>query len=140
MADLPVFVKIPNVKFATLTDASATSVMTDDIAGVGDGPVKEIFVAGPSGSLIYSVIAQPYGDNVATVLRLAVQDIDPNATDAFATLYEQAITATTLNQATAIERYIINFNLKLQAGFKMWAWLGTAVNGGIGVSVLGGNF
>ena len=137
MAELPVFVKIPNVGFDTLNTGSNVYTITDAILQTTPAAFKKVFTAGDSGSLVYSATIQPFGTNVAHIVRFAIWDPNKNIG---LLIYEQPIKASTLSQTTAIDSYNIQLNMKLEAGFEIWAWSSVTIVGGDGVTILGGDF
>jgi hypothetical protein len=117
MADLPVFVKIPNIGFETLT-AFENGYVLNATALAKTNIYKKVFTAGDSGSLIYQAKIQPFSANAACVIRFAIKD--PQQPDG-TLIYEQAMAASTNSATAANTKYDIQFNMKLQAGFEMYA-------------------
>lgn len=138
MAELPVFVEKPNVGFGTLTTGSTAYQATDANRNAIPNAFKLVFEAGPAGSLLYNARITPLGTNVATVIRLAIYN--PSTPTISPVIYEQAFAATTASNTAALATSEVQFNMKLQAGFKLYAWSSVDVSAGYAVCVLGGDF
>lgn len=137
MADLPVFVKIPNVGFTTIQAGANIYDLSDTNITNNPNVFKKVFTAGDSGSLIYSASIKPNATNVARVVRFGIK----NPTESLGCLiYEQAVAATTNSNTAALAKYDIQFNMKLQAGFEVWVWNSASTAGTTGITVLGGDF
>lgn len=137
MAELPVFVKIPNVGFTTLQTGADVYELTNTLIINNPTTFKKVFTSGESGSLIYSATIKPNSTNEAGIVRFAIK----SPTENLGTLiYEQAITATTDSATTELAKYDIQFNMKLQAGYEIWVWYSVSTPGTIGVTIFGGDF
>ena len=138
----PIFPLTPDVSWGTLTAANT--------AKDGTGTVVTLFTAGANGSRIDQIKARALGTNVATVLRLFINNGLTNATPANNTLiHEVTIPATTLSEVAALADNDITITRGsdtlvpipyLPAGYKINATIGTAVAAGLAVSICGGDY
>ena len=107
----------------------------------GTGTVSTIFTAGADGAFVQKLVARPLGTNIATVLRVFINNGGVNATAANnALVAEMTLPATTLSEVAAQPPYELPLNFALPAGYKLNATLGTAVAAGYQVSALGGTY
>lgn len=131
----PIFLRTPSIQSASTGTAANTNLD-------GTGTVATIFTADATeGSKIERVVLQYLGSNVATVVRLFVNNGSPNGTPANNTLvFEQAMSANTLSQNASSARVEIPLNIALPAGYKLLATTGTALATGIQVTAIGGHY
>ncbi len=116
--------------------------------------VATIFTAWPDGARIERIRVRHWGTNVATVLRLFINNWGSNATPANNVLYaEKTIAANTLSQTAQSINYefpdvlgftssptdITAFPIVLPAGYKILATVGTTIATGLYVSAIWGN-
>lgn len=108
----------------------------------GTGTVTTVFTAdATNGGRIEKIKARSLGTNVATVLRIFINNGSTNATAANNTLYTEAtIAATTASASAALADNEVLLNLALPAGYTINVTLGTAVAAGISVTGVGGKF
>jgi hypothetical protein len=123
----------------------AQSITSANTATDGTGTVSTIFTADASnGGRVEMVRARALGTNVATVLRIFVNNGSTNATAANNTLWaEITLPATTASNAAALaDQYIGTpfFPLVLPPGYKLNATIGTAVSAGYSVTAAGGAY
>ncbi len=124
---------------------SPTSVAAANTAKDGTGTVSTIFTGNATGNaagnFVQKLIARPLGTNVATVLRVFINNGAANTTAANNSLLaELSLPATTLTEAAAQPDFVLPLNFALPGGFKINATLGTAVAAGFQVSVVGGQY
>ncbi len=94
-----------------------------------------------AGNFIQKLICRPLGTNVASVLRLFINNGGANATSTNnALLSEISLPATTLNQAAAMSGVELPLNLVLPASYNLNVTLGTAVAAGWMVTAIGGQY
>ena len=94
-----------------------------------------------AGNFVQKLIARPLGTNIATVLRVFINNGGVNTTAANNSLIaELTLPATTLSEVAAQPDYVLPLNFALPAGFKINATIGTAVAAGYQVSVIGGQY
>ena len=135
----PIFSNLGAIQWAP------TSVAAANTAKDGTGTVSTIFTGNATGNaagnFVQKLIARPLGTNVATVLRVFINNGAANTTAANNSLLaELSLPATTLTEAAAQPDFVLPLNFALPAGFKINATLGTAVAAGFQVSVVGGQY
>jgi hypothetical protein len=130
----PIFPLVPNIGIARIT---AGNTATD-----GTGTVTTMFTAGTNGARLDKVTISSAGTNVATVLRLFLNNGSATSTAANnALVAEIDLPATTSSAVKANSpRFDVNLDIALPAGWKLTAVLATAVASGWAVSALGGDF
>lgn len=130
----PVFTGTPRISYLTTGTAANTNLD-------GTATVATIFTAGANGSIVQQISLWNLGTNVATVIRLFVNNGSSNTVAANnALIYEVTIAANTVSQVAASIPYIISPNIILPAGYKINATTGTAIASGVMVSCQGGDF
>lgn len=126
-----------------LTPLAAWAVLTAANTGVdGTGTVSTVFTAGTDGGRIDFLKLRARGTNVATVLRVFLNNGGTNATATNnALVAECALPATTGSNAAETGTDItIPLNMTLPGGYKVNVTVGTTVSGGWQVTGLGGSF
>jgi hypothetical protein len=94
-----------------------------------------------AGNFVQKLIARSLGTNVATVLRVFINNGGVNTTAANNSLIaELTLPATTLSEVAAQADYVLPLNFALPAGFKINVTIGTTVASGYQVSVIGGQY
>jgi hypothetical protein len=107
----------------------------------GTGTVASVFTAGVDGAFVQKLVARSIGTNVATVLRVFINNGGVNTTAANnALVAELSLPASTLSEIAAQLPYELPLNLALPAGYKINCTLGTAVTAGYQLSVFGGTY
>jgi hypothetical protein len=107
----------------------------------GTGTVLTVFTAGASGSYVQRLIARAVGTNVASVLRIFLNNGSANSTQANNVLIgEVTLPATTASAVAALQPIEWPMNFALPAGYKINAALGTTVAAGYRLSCLGGDY
>ncbi len=132
---VPIFCDVPRSSGIT-TGTSANTALD------GTGTVATVFTAGADGSKVDELRFCHLGSNVATVVRVFINNGQTNATAANNTLiYETTMAANTLSQVAASVFQVVSFaNLVLPAGYKINVTIGTAIAAGIMVTAQGGDF
>ena len=131
----PIFSKGGNIQWA------APALTTANTAKDGTGAVSTLFTAGADGAFVQKLVARPLGTNVATVLRVFINNGGVNTTASNNSLIaEMTLPATTLSEVAAQPPYELPLNFALPAGYKLNATIGTVVAAGYQVSVLGGTY
>ncbi len=131
----PIFPLTPNVGWGVIDTAN--------VAKDGTGTVVTIHTAGANGSRVDKLRYKAKGTNVATVLRVFVNNGSTNATAANNTMiHEETIAATTLSEVAALVNGEIPFpdGLVLPAGYKINITIGTTISAGLHVSAHGGDY
>jgi hypothetical protein len=107
----------------------------------GTGTTGLAFTAGADGAFVQKLVARSVGTNVATVLRVFVNNGATPATAANNSLVaELTLPATTLSEVAAQLPYELPLNYALPAAYRIYVTLGTAVAAGYEVTVFGGNY
>ena len=108
----------------------------------GTGTVDTVFTAdATNGSFLQKLIVRPRGTNVASVLRVFINNGSTNATASNnALIGEVTLPATTNSEVAAIQGTEISYNLPVPAGYKINVTLGTAVAGGYAVTAIAGDY
>ena len=130
----PIYSSVPIINWGTVAAANT--------AKDGTGTVVTVFTADASnGGRVEKLKVRAAGTNVATVLRVFINNGSTNATPANNTLYTEAtIAATTLSEVAALADTEIALNLALPAGYKINITIGTAVAAGLAVTGVGGKY
>jgi hypothetical protein len=131
----PIFGLTPNVAWGVIDTANT--------AKDGTGTVVTIFTAGSNGARVDKLRYKPKGTNVATVLRIFVNNGSTNATASNNTMVrEETIAATTLSEVAALTNGEIDFpdGLVLPSGYKLNITIGTTISAGLHVSAAGADF
>ncbi len=124
---------------------SPTILNAANTAKDGTGTVATVFTgnsAGNSaGNFVQKVVARSLGSNIATVLRLFINNGLTNSTAANNSLIaEITLPTTTLSEVSAQPDYVLPLNFAVPAGFKLNATLGTTVSAGYQVTIIGGEY
>lgn len=130
----PIFPKVGNI--------GSGSVATANTALDGTGTTTLLFTADETnGSRVDSLKVKHLGTNVATVLRLFINNGSTPSTAANNSLYlERTIAANTLAQTAESVEYDLALDLVLPPGYRLYASVGTTVAAGLQCTVLGGNY
>lgn len=138
----PIYPLTPKVTWGTLTAANT--------AKDGTGTVATLFTAGANGARIDQIKVRALGTNVATALRLFINNGSANSTAANNSLiHEATIAATTLSEVAALADNDITITKGanvvppiqfLPAGYKINAAIGTAVAAGLQITVSGADY
>ena len=131
----PIFSKIARVEWAGGITAANT-------AKDGTGTVDTVFTAdATNGSYLQKLGVRPRGSNVASVLRVFLNNGSSNATAANNVLIaEVSLPATTLSEVAALSGNEVALNIPVPPGYRVNVTLGTAVAGGYAVTGFGGDY
>jgi hypothetical protein len=118
---------------------------TANTAKDGTGTVATVFTGNAAGNnagnFVQKLVARPLGTNVATVLRLFINNGSVNSTAANNSLIaELTLPATTVSEIAAQPDYVLPLNFAVPAGFKLNATIGTTVVAGFAVTIIGGEY
>ena len=117
-------------------DANTTKDLT---AGTIYGPIftgKAV-----DGSRLDFIKSRPLGTNVATVIRIWINNGSATTTAANNALYlERTLSATTVIETAELPDIILPLNLSLPAGYRIYATFGTVVAAGFHLTAVGGDY
>ncbi len=126
---------------ATPRSEGLTTGVNANTATDGSGTVATIFTAGTNGSKVEQIILTHLGTNIATVLRIFVNNGSTNATATNNWLVQEVtMAANSASQVAASVQVSVYPNLVLPAGYKINATIGTAIAAGIMVVCQGGDY
>jgi hypothetical protein len=132
----PIFSKKGRASWA---QGVVTANTTKDLTA---GTIYEVFAADATeGSYVEKLVAQALGTNVATVLRIWLNNGSSTGTAANNSLIKDVtLPATTNSEVAAIGNAEIPINLALPAGYKIYVTIGTGVAAGFDVTAVGGDY
>ena len=130
----PIFSKAARAQWGT--------ILASNTAKDGTGTVVTVFAADvTNGSFVQKLIARPLGTNVASVLRVFLNNGATNTTAGNNSLIaEFSLPATTLSEVAAQSGYEVPINVAIPAGYKLNVALGTAIAAGVAVTAFGGAY
>ncbi len=131
----PIFSRKANVSWVNGITAANT-------AKDGTGTVDTVFTADATeGSFVQKLRIRPRGTNVASVMRIFLNNGSTNATASNNALIDEvSLTATTNTETAAIQGTEVSLNFPIPAGYKINVTLGTAVAGGYVVTAISGDY
>lgn len=116
-------------------------VLTANNTYDGTGTVVTIHTAGVNGSKIDYVKARALGTNVATVVRLFINNGSDSSVATNNSLFmERSLAATNASATVETADWVIPCNLTLPAGYKLTAVLTTTVASGWQFTSVGGDY
>jgi len=132
----PIFPRTPQVEWSNAVLAANT---TTDLTS---GTIYQVFAADATeGSRVDYLQIMALGTNVATVLRVWINNGSTTATAANNVMHKNiTLPATTLSQTAQLTEQLVNLDLSLPPGYKLYVTLGTAVAAGYGVTAVGGKY
>lgn len=128
--------------YSKIADIQWGSVATANTAKDGTGTVVTVFTAdATNGGRVEKLKVRALGTNVATALRIFINNGSSNAVAANNSLYhEVTIAATTLSETAALADNDIPLNLALPPGYKLNIAIGTTIAAGLAVNAVGGKY
>lgn len=131
----------PIFSIAPRTNWGATALATANTAMDGTGTVLTVFTAGTNGSYIDFISAKSAGTNIATVLRLFLNNGSSSATPANNILIKEfSLPAITASASAAQTDIIIPFAFAIPASYVINATVGTTVANGWYIAGIGGDY
>ena len=132
----PIFTRAPDVQW------SIANITAANTAKDGTGTVDTVFTADAvEGSYLERLTIRPRGTNVASIMRVFINNGLTNATAANNSFFtELGFTATVNSEVAAIQGGVIPMNIALPLGFRVQVTIGTAVAGGFSVTANGGKY
>jgi hypothetical protein len=141
----PIFPLIPANTWVSGTAANAATpgvtanTTTDLTSGTIYGPIET--AGAVEGSRLDFIKVRALGTNVATVIRIWINNGSVTTTAANNTLYlERTLSATTVSQTAELPDIILPLNISLAAGYRVYATFGTAVAAGFHLTAVGGDY
>lgn len=133
----PIFSRVGDIQWlsAALTTANTTRDGTS-------GTIPLLFTAdATNGGRLEKIKVRPLGTNVATVLRIWINNGSTTATAANNTLYyEYTCPATTTSEVAALSDIDMPLTLALPPGYKVYVTIGTAIAAGLMITAVGGKY
>jgi len=139
---IPIYSKAGQIEFTPVEIKTANTAMD------GTGTVSTIFTAGADGGRVERIRAKANGTNVATVLRVFINNGGDNEVAANNILYAEKTTAATT--VSAVAALLTNelpdtvdptaFPIVLPAGYKINVTIGTTVASGIQITAVGSTY
>ena len=137
----PIYSKAGQISFSAL-------LQTANTAKDGTGATQLIFTAGADGARVERIRIKPVGTNVATVVRIFINNGSDPASAANNVLYaEKTIAANTLSEAA---ESVLNelptitdttaLPLVLPPSYRLYATIGTTVAAGIRITAIGSTY
>lgn len=138
---IPIYSKAGQIEWGT-------TLTTANTAMDGTGTVVILFTAGADGARIERIRSKALGSNVATVLRIFINNgSDPTVAENNMLYAEKTILATTASATAALltnelpdSADLTAFPLVLPAGYRITATIGTTIASGLKVSVIGSSY
>jgi hypothetical protein len=132
----PIFSRLGDIQWA------AAAITTANTAKDGTGTVTTVFTADASnGGFVQKLVSRSLGTNVASVLRVFINNGSANTTAANnALIAEMTLPATTLSEVAALPDFSLPLNLALPAGYKLNCTLGTTVAAAHQLTAVGGKY
>jgi hypothetical protein len=137
----PIYTKTPDVSSNGTTGVpAAITAAAADFTGISANNVL-VHTAGANGSYVRKLRIKALGANVATVLRIYINNGSTNATATNNVLYgEIGLPVTNASATVAQTDYDYSFEIALPAGFRIYVGLGTAVAAGWAVLAVAGQY
>jgi hypothetical protein len=139
----PIFPLTPNVKWVSGVAANAATpgVTANTTKDLSSGTIHNIYTSGSNGSRADFIRIRALGTNVATVVRIWINNGSTTNTAANNALFtDLTIPATTNSEAAQLAETTINLNISLPAGYALYATFGTAVAAGFHITTVGGDY
>jgi hypothetical protein len=139
----PIFPLTPVVTWVSGVAANSATpgVTANTTKDLTSGTSHNIYTAGSNGSRVDFVRIRALGTNVATVVRIWINNGSTTSTAANNTLFtDLTIAATTNSEAAQLAETTINLNQSIPAGYKLYATFGTAVAAGFHITTVGGDY
>lgn len=130
----PIFSIAPRSSFAAAITAANTAMD-------GTGTVNLVFTAGSNGSFLSRLIVRALGTNVATVMRIFLNNgSTPTVAGNNALIAEINLPATTASNTTQQPDFQIPLNMGIEPSYRIYATLGTTVAAGWIPTIFGGDY
>jgi len=124
-----------------LVNWNTAALATANTAKDGTGTANYIFGPDILDSYVDRIVCRAAGTNVATVIRVFINNGGDNAVAANNVLFtEKTLAATTLDEAAAFADNNITLDLWLPRGYRLFVLLGTTVASGYYVTAVAGEY
>lgn len=141
----PIFPGVPEIIWVSGAAATAgtpgltANTAKDAASGTIYGP---IFTADATdGSRLDFIKVRALGTNVATVIRIFINNGSATTTAANNTLYlERTLASSTVSETSELPDIILPLGISLPAGYRIYATFGTAVSAGFHLTAVGGDY
>lgn len=132
----PIFSKIGDIQWINSVLAANTTI------DLTSGTSYLVFTAdATNGGYVQKLRIRSLGTNIATVLRVWINNGSTTATAANNTLYDEvSLAASTVSQTSALSLYELPLNFAMPNGYKIYVTLGTAVAAGYDVIAVAGKY
>jgi hypothetical protein len=141
MNNLPIQLSTPRLSVSGTTFVTPITLAANDYDGAGANNVL-VFTAGANGSFLQKLKLKAVGTNIATVLRVFMNNGLTPATASNNVFFDElALPATTASSSSSTSPPVEMFiNIAIPAGFRVYVGLGTAVASGWVVTPVGGDY
>ena len=132
----PIFSKLGDIQWInTVLTANTTTDLTA-------GTSYLVFTSdATNGGYVQKLRIRPLGTNIATVLRVWINNGSATTSAVNNTLYDEiSLAASTVSQTSALALYELPLNFALPAGYKIYVTLGTTVAAGFDVISVAGKY
>lgn len=132
----PIFTKVGDVQWAIgITTANTTTDLTT-------GTSYLVFTAdATNGGYVQKIRFRSLGTNVATVIRVWINNGSTTGTASNNTLYdEMSLASSTASNTSALAVYELPLNIALPPSYRLYVTIGTAVATGYDAIVVGGKY
>lgn len=140
----PIFPLVAETSWVSGTAATAgtpgltANTTTDLTSGTIYGP---IITGGTNGTRLDFIKSRALGTNVATVMRIWINNGSATTTAANNTLFlERTIAGTTVSETAEQPDITLPLNLSVPAGYRIYATFGTAVAAGYHLTAVAGDY
>jgi len=131
----PIFTLLPEILWNNSVSAANT---TTDLTS---GTIYDVFTGGTNGSYVQKIRFRHVGTNVATVVRVWLNNGGVTTTALNNTLFDEiTIAANTVSQTAASTNYELPLNFALPPSYRIYVTTGTVLAAGLDVSVIGGDY
>lgn len=131
----PIFTLLPEILWNNSVSAANT---TTDLTS---GTIYDVFTGGTNGSYVQKIRFRHVGTNVATVVRVWLNNGGATTTALNNTLFDEiTIAANTVSQTAASTNYELPLNFALPPSYRIYVTTGTVLAAGLDVSVIGGDY
>ena len=129
-----IFTAVPNTSIGT-------AMLTGTNTYTGTSGTTVLFTAGTNGSYVQKIVLEAQGTNIASVIRIFVNNGSTSGTATNNSLFTQFTLPATTATATAATQHIeIPLNIQLAASYTIIGVLATTVASGWTPTTIGGNY